>query len=167
MRMLPPSPKDIYETTEMYWSDIVDVISEINRDGNVFYSKNFGLIHFEERTIRLEEEAPQSILNYSTTIAKFYNERYKLVMRYGDSTTPLSGDLYLFFKNQDGNNKRVGYLKCDRGIITMREMEPVDVSGEIIFKSLWLALPGPLSFLIHKVNEVEVDVLRLHHKGRR
>ena len=159
IKKLPPL--SIYETARTYWPDIVDILRMINSDGRTFYSKNFRKLEFRERVITITEEAAKTVANYSTTIVEFYNDRYKVLMRYGDSTTPMSAELYVLFRNQDSNNKRVGYLKCNRGIITLRNMEPCDYSGEIIFKSIFMALPGPISYLIKKVTGNTVEILEV------
>ncbi len=159
MKMLPLS--DTHAVVMEYWQDIIDIIHRINREGKTFYSRNFGKLEHTSTTLSIVEEVPQVITKFSTSIAKFYNERYKLMMRFGDSTTPLSGELYVLFRNENGKEPRVGYLKCNRGLITVRNMEPVDYSGEIIFKSLFMALPGPISYIVRKVGANEVEILEI------
>lgn len=163
MKRLPPSR--IHNSLISYWPDIVALMNEINRGGKTFYSLSIDKIHFKEYNVRITEEIPQMIFNNSVTIARFYNERYKLVMRFGDGTTPLTGDLYVLFRNESSSDKKVGYIKCNRGILTIRYMEPVDSSGEILFKSLHMALPGPLSYFIQKMSENEIDIIRLKHRS--
>ena len=162
MKMLPLS--GTHEIVVHYWQDVLDVMREINRGGKTFYSRNFGKLEHTFTTLAIVDEVPQVVTKFSTTIAKFYNERYKLVMRFGDSTTPLSGELYVIFRNEGVEKPRVGYLKCNRGIITVRDMEPVDYSGDIIFKSLYMALPGPISYMVRKVGGNEVEILEIKHE---
>ena len=163
MRRLPPSK--IHNSLLSYWPDIIALMREINKGGRTFYSQCIDKIHFKEYNVQITEEIPQAIFNNSVTIAKFYNERYKLVMRFGDGTTPLTGDLYALFRNESSSDKKVGYIKCERGILTVRYMEPVDYSGEIIFKSIYMALPGPLSYFIQKKSDNEIDIIRLKHRS--
>ncbi len=162
MRIIPSSALKIYEVANDYWQDIADVINNrINPKGSTFYSRDFDLLRFEDSVIRIKEEKRQMLKNGSDTIASFYNERYKLLMRYGDGTTPMSGELYVLFRNQLSEARCVGYLKCYNGTINVRKLAPSDPAGEILFNSLYMSLPGPISYMISKISEHEVEVLKV------